>query len=579
MSGANASLRAMFPDANPALLDRALEHCGGDVERAVDYLLANPPPPSAESASAPPQVHAQTVGGEAIAAARARLDAESANVATGYPAAMGDPSGLPYPHAAPVPTPHDPRWQQRPSAPAAATPARAFAAAAARIADVIGDSASSADIDAALAANGGDEEAALNALLDAASRRDRAAASGGVSGAPPQSSEYYPAIGTPVAPGGGFGGFGGASTGGHPSSKPAAGAVPDRRQRPPPDLGPTIPQTLRLPPPRLTGRKRALLVGINYRGTSAELRGCHNDVRNVFELLTLKYGWDRSCVHALCDDGARGPSGEPTRANILNGMRWLTQDVEPGDVLFFAFSGHGAQQPDPHGYEEDGMNETILPSDFRVAGQITDDEIGRILVRTLPDGVRLTALMDSCHSGTGLDLPYTWTRDGYGRGFWREETNPYHSLGDVQMISGCEDGDVSCDARAYGRPGGAMTTAFCDVLRAHPAPTYDELLGEMGRVLRQRGMSQRPQLSSSQALETDRPFLLEDVCSNSNEIVGRVFRRRFPPRPRDLSGSPLGGMLGLGAAVVGGMMLGEMLGDGLVGDGLLGGGILGGLFG
>ena len=68
MSGANASLRAMFPDANPALLDRALEHCGGDVERAVDYLLANPPPPSAESASAPPQVHAQTVGGEAIAA-------------------------------------------------------------------------------------------------------------------------------------------------------------------------------------------------------------------------------------------------------------------------------------------------------------------------------------------------------------------------------------------------------------------------------------------------------------------------------------------------------------------------------
>ena len=123
-----------------------------------------------------------------------------------------------------------------------------------------------------------------------------------------------------------------------------------------------------------------------------------------------------------------------------------------------------------------------------------------------------------------------------------------------------------------------MTTAFCDVLRAHPAPTYDELLGEMGRVLRQRGMSQRPQLSSSQALETDRPFLLEDVCSNSNEIVGRVFRRRFPPRPRDLSGSPLGGMLGLGAAVVGGMMLGDMLGDGPVGDGLLGGGILGGLF-
>ena len=32
---------------------------------------------------------------------------------------------------------------------------------------------------------------------------------------------------------------------------------------------------------------------------------------------------------------------------------------------------------------------------------ITDDEICERIVHTLPDGVRLTAVMDSCHSGTG----------------------------------------------------------------------------------------------------------------------------------------------------------------------------------
>lgn len=50
--------------------------------------------------------------------------------------------------------------------------------------------------------------------------------------------------------------------------------------------------------------------------------------------------------------------------------------MRPGDVLFFHFSGHGAQQEDPNGFEEDGMNETILPVDFEHAGMMTDDHIG-----------------------------------------------------------------------------------------------------------------------------------------------------------------------------------------------------------
>ena len=38
-------------------------------------------------------------------------------------------------------------------------------------------------------------------------------------------------------------------------------------------------------------------------------------------------------------------------------------DVQPGDSLFFHYSGHGSQQPDPLGVEEDGMNEVILPGE------------------------------------------------------------------------------------------------------------------------------------------------------------------------------------------------------------------------
>ena len=358
-----------------------------------------------------------------------------------------------------------------------------------------------------------------------------------------------------------------------PTSVPAAATA---GARPPPHLmPPTRALSVNAPPPRLSGRKKALLIGINYVGTSAELKGCHNDVASLYELLTMKYGWPRDCIHALTDDGRRGEAGHPTRENVINAMRWLTQDAAPGDVLFFAFSGHGAQVEDPGGIEEDGMNETILPVDWRTAGMITDDEMGALLVQTLPDGVRLTALMDSCHSGTGLDLPFTWQGGGVGGGCWREETNPYHSLGDVQMISGCEDDDVSCDMGAgysrYGASGGAMTTAFCEVLRHHPAPSYSSLMEEMHRVLRSRGMPQRPQLSSSQRLHFERPFLVDDICSNTNPIIGRTFRRRFPPCPRRgmLEGSPLGAMLGLGAAVIGGMMVADVLTDVVAGDGVM----------
>merc|ERR1712151_1187548 len=139
---------------------------------------------------------------------------------------------------------------------------------------------------------------------------------------------------------------------------------------------------------------------------------------------------------------------------------------------------------------------------------LTDDQIGDIVVKHLPEGVRLMAVMDCCHSGTGLDLPFQWA----GRG-WKEETNPYHSRGDVQLFSGCEDEDTSADALSpSGAAGGAMTTAFCDLLRSgHVGMPYHMLLERLHDIMRQRGFAQRPQLTSSQQFNHDRPFMLDDI--------------------------------------------------------------------
>jgi hypothetical protein len=71
------------------------------------------------------------------------------------------------------------------------------------------------------------------------------------------------------------------------------------------------------------------------------------------------------------------------------------------------------------------MNETLVPTDHTTAGQIVDDELNRRLVRPLPTGVRLHAILDACHSGTGLDLPFvTHVEKGTGRLYWHQDGDP-----------------------------------------------------------------------------------------------------------------------------------------------------------
>lgn len=283
------------------------------------------------------------------------------------------------------------------------------------------------------------------------------------------------------------------------------------------------------------GRKKALLVGINYFGTSSELRGCINDVRKMKKALIGLYGFsdDPAAVVCLTDD-ATDSRFRPSRKNIIYGMKWLIKDAQPGDIFFFHYSGHGTQVPNTDGTEDDGMDEVILPEDFKENGVIKDDEIHACLVEPLPANCRLTAVMDCCHSGTGMDLPFVWTGKQ-----WEEEYCPFLSQGDVQLFSGCMDNQTSADmagggtsplaglfgfsSSGGGNAGGAMTTAFLSAVTANPyGHSYPTLLEHIRKALRARGLSQVPQLSSSQKFPLDRPFNLVDIIPNHNAQFGRV---------------------------------------------------------
>ncbi|CAK7240708.1 MAG: Ca(2+)-dependent cysteine protease [Sporothrix thermara] len=297
-----------------------------------------------------------------------------------------------------------------------------------------------------------------------------------------------------------------------------------------------------------TGKRKALLIGINYIGTDNALRGCINDVHNVSSFLMERQNYRREDMVILTDD-QQDPVLRPTRANILRAMAWLVQGAQPNDALFLHYSGHGGQTEDTDGDEDDGYDETIYPVDFKEAGMIIDDELHSVVVRPLQAGVRLTAIFDSCHSGSVLDLPYIYSTKGVlkepnlaeeagkgllgavmayaqgnlagvatsifdfartavkGDGAYKKTVQTKTSPADVVMWSGSKDDQTSADATIASQATGAMSWAFITAITQNPQQSYLELLNSIRDVLESK-YTQKPQLSCSHPLDVNLLFVM-----------------------------------------------------------------------
>lgn len=108
------------------------------------------------------------------------------------------------------------------------------------------------------------------------------------------------------------------------------------------------------------------------------------------------------------------PRRIPTRNNIVTALRWLVQDSRAGDSLMFHYSGHGSKQIDTNMDEIDGYDESICPVDHEISGKILDDQINATIVKPLPRNATLHAIMDTCYSGTLLDLRFFCRMNKFG---------------------------------------------------------------------------------------------------------------------------------------------------------------------
>lgn len=265
-------------------------------------------------------------------------------------------------------------------------------------------------------------------------------------------------------------------------------------------------------------KKKAFLVGINkYQNPDHNLRGCVNDVKNLYSLLTNHFTFSPDEIRVLLDERA-------TFDNIMNRLKWLILDANPGDVLFFSFSGHGSQVRDRNGDElDDGLDEILCPYDLSWDRPFLDDYLGD-LFKTLPKGVNLMVLADCCHSGTitrmisDPELQIKARRiippfDIEVRSLGRDLTISHFGERDFYeqdhvLLSGCQDHETSADAFLEGDFHGALTFNFCKMVRTYIEKKTPLILKniytDLVRQIKQQRFTQNPKLTGPKRLLEER---------------------------------------------------------------------------
>jgi len=253
--------------------------------------------------------------------------------------------------------------------------------------------------------------------------------------------------------------------------------------------------------------KYALLIGINYKGTSAELNGCINDINNTKEMLVNIYNYQEENIIVLTDESEI----KPTHDNIIYHLNKISNTIDATQI-WISYSGHGSYLRDRNGDEDDGKDECLVPLDYDKKGMIRDDDINKILCQ-INEITNVIVIIDACHSETMIDLPYRYI-SGIKSVI---ENNKCNIKCNCIMISGCRDNQTSADAYSINNSkeySGAMTTSLLHVLKKYNYNiTCWRLLKKMRKFLQNKQFSQVPHICCSKKLNNHTLFTLKNFFS------------------------------------------------------------------
>jgi hypothetical protein len=334
-------------------------------------------------------------------------------------------------------------------------------------------------------------------------------------------------------------------------------------------LGVTLPLLAFGPQERTALTRWAFIVGVSdyihfEDEEGGDLPGAEHDARRIRDALVMRSGFPESNVRMVLNHDA-------TKAAIEEGVtEWLVENARPGDNVVIFFAGHGSQMWDESGDEDDGLDETLAPSDVNPTNtdnDISDDEFNQWLGMLPTDNILV--ILDNCNSGTGTRDVTPFSR---GRLLARDVNSIERPAGAARRaLPGQEEDETGFDATetrvlelAAAQPfqvavdaffpavdgqeafhGGAFTTFLVQQLwKAPDGATYEKVFEDAYEALKRNRFQQDPYISRDVSLKDLPLFFIDGGSTGRGDMALPVT-------------SVSGGVAELGAGLALGITLGS----------------------
>lgn len=226
--------------------------------------------------------------------------------------------------------------------------------------------------------------------------------------------------------------------------------------------------------PAPTGKVYALVVGISKYSQVVALQYANRDADAFAEFLESKAGGS-----VPPDNIKKYTDEEATRANIFDELYYLKSIIQPGDLLYFYFAGHGDIEQDLSEGEDALLLLTKSLAKNYLSGSefIELDKLRSYISNFAKKGVNVVFIADACHSGAMLS----------GGASGRERT--LHALeetwgNEIKFLS-CQPNEVSEENQKWGGGRGIFSYTLEEGLKGLADKNGDSMVtvGEIKRYL------------------------------------------------------------------------------------------------